>query len=175
MERAEEYEEWLARAPRARRAARRDRVAGRPAQHAVQLGVRAEPHRALRRARRDDDWRGAVAAAPAVLGANVGGIMAPQLFSMTHTGEPKRVVTAFADEVSHTVRWLTAKAIDAADNAAAADGGDGGDGGGAAEAREAEELFATTRTLYGAARESYGRTASRSAAARRSAHTTLAS
>ena len=66
---------------------------------------------------------------------------------MPHAGEPKRVVTAFADEVSHTGRWLTAKAIDAADDAAAADGGDGGDGGGA---RPRSSAGAASHTSTGA-------------------------
>ena len=90
----------------------------------------------LREGRSKGDWRGVAVALRLCSRPNVGGIMAPQLFSATHTGDPKLIVTDFVEEIAESVRWLTRVALG------------GGDGACAETARE----------LLGAARESYGRT-----------------
>ncbi|KAH8098536.1 hypothetical protein JL720_1486 [Aureococcus anophagefferens] len=65
----------------------------------------------LREARASDDWRAVAVALRLCSRPNVGGIMAPQLFSATHTGDPKLVVTDFVEEIAASVRWLTAYAL----------------------------------------------------------------
>ena len=90
----------------------------------------------LREARAADDWRAVAVALRLCSRPNVGGIMEPQLFSATHTGDPKLVVTDFVEEIAASVRWLTAYAL----------------------ASEDAACVSTARELLGAARESYGRT-----------------
>mmetsp|Transcript_10251 Transcript_10251/g.35546 ORF Transcript_10251/g.35546 Transcript_10251/m.35546 type:complete len:699 (+) Transcript_10251:52-2148(+) len=95
----------------------------------------------LRESRLSGDWRSAAVALRLCSRPNVGGIMAPQLFSQTHTGEPKVIVTEFMAEVAATVEWLTARCGDAA-------------------MPEDERLacFHVAADLFAAAKESYGRT-----------------
>jgi len=64
----------------------------------------------LRTARMVGDWRAVEAALRLCSRPNVGGVMAPQLFSATHTGAPKAVVADFVDEVAASVRWLATRA-----------------------------------------------------------------
>jgi len=42
---------------------------------------------------------------------NVGGIMSPDLFSYSNSGEPKTIVTAFCLQVTRTIRWVTDHAL----------------------------------------------------------------
>ena len=67
--------------------------------------------RRLREARAQEDWRAVVQALRLCSRPNVGGVMAPQLFSATYTGEPKTIVTDFVEEVAVSIAWLTHEAI----------------------------------------------------------------
>mmetsp|Transcript_12226 Transcript_12226/g.49244 ORF Transcript_12226/g.49244 Transcript_12226/m.49244 type:complete len:755 (+) Transcript_12226:70-2334(+) len=66
----------------------------------------------LRAGRDSNDWRAVVSALRLCSRPNVGGIMAPQLFSATHTGEPKTIVADFTDEIVHAIDWLTDAALE---------------------------------------------------------------
>ncbi|KAJ8604499.1 hypothetical protein CTAYLR_000891 [Chrysophaeum taylorii] len=66
----------------------------------------------LREGRLKRDWRAVVAALRLCTRPNVGGIMAPQLFSATHTGDPKTIVTDFVEEITASIQWLTKFALE---------------------------------------------------------------
>lgn len=119
----------------------------------------------LRAGRADRDWRALVIALRLCSRPNVGGIMAPQLFSATYTGDPKTVVTDFVEEMTESVQWLTKFALDehAESSRSKSDEDD-------SRSQQRQEhvtqkddedrfsCFATARELFKAARESYGRT-----------------
>ncbi|KAJ8612702.1 hypothetical protein CTAYLR_008956 [Chrysophaeum taylorii] len=66
----------------------------------------------LREARRKRDWRSVVRALRTCVRPNVGGIKDPRLFSATHTGDPKILVSDFIKEVSISIQWLTTLVLD---------------------------------------------------------------
>lgn len=107
----------------------------------------------LRECRQTNDWRAVVMTLRLCSRPNVGGIMAPQLFSATHTGDPKTVVTDFVDEIVTSIQWLTKAALE--ERSAMAQKHDCAD----EDVSEGRfSCFTTARELFAAARESYGRT-----------------
>ena len=108
--------------------------------------------RRLREARVAEDWRAVIQALRYCSRPNVGGIMAPQLFSATYTGEPKTIVTEFVDEVTTAIAWLAHEAIDSTRHhkprSSPRDDDPGGEFG----------CYESTRDLFRAAVASYGRT-----------------
>jgi len=97
--------------------------------------------RRLRAARKAEDWRAVVSLLRLCSRPNVGGIMAPQLFSATYTGEPKTIVTEFVEEVAASIQWLSGICRQRS-------GDPGGEFG----------CFESTRDLVRAGVASYGRT-----------------
>ncbi|KAJ8613417.1 hypothetical protein CTAYLR_002281, partial [Chrysophaeum taylorii] len=135
----------------------------------------------LREGRANRDWRAVVIALRLCSRPNVAGIMAPQLFSATHTGEPKTVVTDFVEEIAASIQWLTKFALDeqvvrreSDENGGDAAGVVGGfldpSSSSSTSSSSSSPLsteviiedrfscFQTSRELFAAARESYGRT-----------------
>jgi len=98
--------------------------------------------RRLREARKDGDWRRVARVLRLCSRPNVGGVMATQLFSATHTGEPKTVVGDFVDEVATSIAWLAREAVERKDDDERTDFG----------------IFPSTKALFRADVSSYGRT-----------------
>jgi len=65
----------------------------------------------LRTARNSNDLNSTIAVLSQCSRKNVGGIMEPDLFSYTHSGETKHIVSEFIHEVCISLRWITAEAV----------------------------------------------------------------
>ena len=70
----------------------------------------------LKLARKTNDSIRALAVLQQCTRKNVGGIMSYEMFSHTNSGQPKKIVEEFIEEVERTLRWVTQQANQISDD-----------------------------------------------------------
>jgi len=111
---ATSYKEWRALAASLDRKENRDvwqrQLGDETGSRSHNWGLISELVSDMRKARATEDEILALAVLQQCLRRNVGGILDEDLFSRTHTGEPKRLVTEFVQETVETLDFVTEKA-----------------------------------------------------------------
>lgn len=133
---ADSYDEWLAHSTQL------DELTGR-SKWAADLTDETARHYSwkyleeliddMRFARKEQDVAMAAALLQLCLRKNVGGIFESELYSYLHTGEPKRIIAEFVEEVVETLSWATEE----------------GKNGDAEERRLVKELLERSVSTYG--------------------------
>jgi len=115
MAQATSYEEWYAIAQALDKSQHRDRWLTSIHDDAISQqynwGLFQEMIRDMKMARQTNDSMLALAVIQQSTRNNIGGIMSEELYSFTHTGEPKTIVTEFIEEVVTTLHWVTNEAL----------------------------------------------------------------
>ena len=115
MAQATSYEEWYTIAQALDKSQHRDRWLTSIHDDAISQqynwGLFQEMIRDMQLARQTNDSMLALAVIQQSTRHNVGGIMSEELYSFTHTGEPKTIVKEFLQEVVTTLHWVTNEAL----------------------------------------------------------------
>ena len=115
MAQAKSYEEWYAIALALDKSQHRDRwltsIHDGEISRQYNWGFFQQMIRDMKKARQTNDSMLALAVIQQSTRNNVGGIMSEELYSFTHTGEPKTVIKEFIEEVVTTLHWVTNEAL----------------------------------------------------------------